>query len=158
VNDQQQQKINMSPMSDLELNYMVTEPVWGNEVSEEFKDALKEVYLIKNQQDEIEEIKESLWGILALYTRDIRLSNLAHNIVFDELTYVRYYLDLSADLLASGYKKASLVALKNAITIIETSQGKGGFLRRQMQTFRTEQKQEILEPKRKTLFGGNKRD
>lgn len=149
---------NSAPMSDLELNYMITQPVWGDDVSEDFKNALKEVYLVENQDGTTQEIESSLWGILGLYTRDIRLSNLAHNILFDELNFVRYYLNLSADLLAFGYRKASLIALKEAITIIETSQGKGGFLRRRMGTFTSERKEEILEPKRKMLFGGKNKN
>jgi len=151
-----------TPLTTLELQYMVTAPAWGAEASSDFKKKVSKITYVKDEKGEyikdadgkiyIEE--SSLWDLLSMYTRDVRLSNLSK--INGEIEYVRWYLDLAGDLLNEGYKKGFVTALKLAITVMETSQAKGGFLRRQLNTLRQEQQQEILEPKKKTFFGGNK--
>ena len=152
-----------TPLTTLELQYMVTSPAWGQEASKDFRKKVSNIVYVKDEKGEYVKDEKgniyieqnSLWDLLSMYTRDVRLSNLSR--IDGEIEYVRYYLDLAGDLLNAGYKKGFVTALKLAITIMETSQAKGGFLRRQLNTLRQEQQQEILEPKKKAFFGGSKK-
>jgi hypothetical protein len=141
------------PTSDLDFNLMMVDSLWGRQdVPQELKDRLNE--LVKEYDPETGAVKDktvSLWGILGHYTRDLRLANLSE----DELRIVRYMLDLAADYLSVGLKESFTVALSRAISILETSQSKKGFLRKQMNTLRQEHTQETIAPKKKRLWGGS---
>ena len=95
--------------------------------------------------------QEALWGMMSYYTRDLRLSNLSYK--SNEIQYCQHYLDLAGDFLKEGMLKPFLVCLSRVATITELAQSKGGFLRRQMNTLRTENVEEALEPKKKNIFG-----
>lgn len=95
--------------------------------------------------------KKSFWGILGYYTRDMRLGNLSS--FNNELETCRYHIDLANDLLHVDHIEPFLIALSRAATILETSQSKGGFLRRQNNTLRHENIQENIEPPKKGLMG-----
>lgn len=141
------------PQNDLDLNLMMTDPVWGKpEVSEDLKNRLTRYY--KDEQGQVS--KEELWGLLGSYTRDMRLANLST--LNGELNYVAYYLDLANDLLQDNKVEAFLIALSRAATRLELSQSKGGFLRRRMNTFSQENTQQSLEPPKKSLFGGKQKE
>jgi len=73
------------------------------------------------------------------------------------LQYVQYYIDLAADLLQSGHYKPFLIALSRAATRMELSQSKGGFLRKEMNTFTSKNINEDAEPPKKSLFGGQQK-
>ena len=123
------------PTSDLDLNLMLTNSVWGSkEVSQHLKDKLSRFVLDENGKQSI--TKASLWGLLGFFTRDMRLGNLSS---FDnELQTCRYHIDLANDLLSVDMIEPFLIALSRAASILETSQSKGGFLRRMMNTLRQE--------------------
>lgn len=140
------------PLTTLELQYMVTSPAWGNEASTEFKNKVSKSKYLQGPDGKVFVEQTTLWDMLSMFTRDIRLSNLSK--IDGEMEYVRYYLDLSADLLSANMQSSFVTSLKLAVTVMETSQAKGGFLRRMLNTLRQEQQQELLEPKRKTFFGG----
>lgn len=141
------------PTSDLDFNLMMVDSLWGRpDVPQELRDRLNE--LVKEYDPatgKTIDATKSLWGILGHYTRDLRLANLSE----DELKIVRYMLDLAADYLSVGLKESFTVALSRAISILETSQSKKGFLRKQMNTLRQEHTQETIEPKKKRLWGGS---
>jgi hypothetical protein len=153
------------PTSDLDLNLMITNNQWGSkEVSEELKDTLSKYYEVpvdtgmKDENGkaiiEMQKFKESMWGILDFYTRDIRLGNLS---VWDgELKDTRWNLDLAGHFiqLEIPLTQPFLVSLRKAITIIETSQSKGGFLRTKMNTLRHESLNQNIEAPKKSFFGG----
>jgi hypothetical protein len=140
------------PTSQLDVTMMVTDNVWGRpNVSNELKDILNKYYLEKNDRGEDIITKQSLWGLLSYYTRDIRLGNLSE--WNGELQACRYYLVLAGDLLYAGLIEPFLVALSQAIAIIETSQSKSGFLRRQMNTLRSENIHQQMEAPKKGFFG-----
>jgi hypothetical protein len=132
---------------------MMVDSLWGRQdVPQELKDRLNEC--VSEYDPETKTTKDktvSLWGILGHYTRDLRLANLSE----DELRIVRYMLDLAADYLSVGLKESFTVCLSRAISILETSQSKKGFLRKQMNTLRQEHTQETIEPKKKRLWGGS---
>jgi hypothetical protein len=145
------------PTSELDLNLMITDNVWGRpDVSPELKEVLNKYYIEQDENGNNVVKASSLWGLLSYYTRDIRLGNLS---VWDgELRLCRYELDLAGQLLYAGMIEPFLVALSKAITIIETSQSKNGFLRRAMNTLRQEHFTQTAEVQKKSFFGGNKKD
>lgn len=142
------------PTSDLDFNLMVIDSLWGQpDVPQELRERLNE--MVQEYDPETKKAKvstRSLWGLLGHYTRDLRLANLSD----DELRIVRYMLDLAADYLSVGLKESFTVAISRAISILETSQSKKGFLRKNMNTLRQEHSQETIEPKKKQLWGGSK--
>lgn len=157
MEDQPEQQNRTLPTSELDLNLMMTDNVWGRpDVSPELKRALNQYYNEADEQGVIQVKSSSLWSLLSFYTRDIRLANLSE--WNGELNACRYYLDLSGQLLYAGLTEPFLVCLSMAITIIETSQSKGGFLRRAMNTLRTENVHQQMEAPKKGFFGGAKKD
>lgn len=145
------------PTNDLDLNLMLTNSVWGSrEVPQELKDKLMRYYQDIDEKGETTVTKASLWGLLGFFTRDMRLGNLSS---FDnELQTCRYHIDLANDLLTVDMIEPFLVALSRSASILETSQSKGGFLRRMMNTIRQEHVQQQLEPPKKKFFGGGQQE
>lgn len=143
------------PQNDLDLNLMLTDSVWGkSEVPQELKDKLSQFFLEKDKDGNNVVTKGSLWGLLGFYTRDMRLANLSN---WDgELARCRYMIDLANDLLTLDQIEPFLIALSRAATILETSQSKGGFLRKMNNTLRQEHKYQNMEPPKKGFFGGKK--
>ena len=144
------------PQSDLDLNLMITDAVWGKaEVSPELKSRLNQYYSTKDEKGKEKITIQSLWGLLGYYTRDMRLANLSK---WDgELAYVSYYIDLAGDFLQAGMLEPFLISLSRAATRLELSQSKGGFLRKTMNTFRREDIKGEINPPKKSLFGGQKK-
>lgn len=142
------------PTTDLDLNLMLTNSVWGSkEVSQELKDKLSRYYSYTDEEGKHKTLKSSLWGLMGFFTRDMRLGNLSS---FDnELQTCRYHIDLANDLLSVDMPEPFLISLSRSASILETSQSKGGFLRRMMNTLRHENIQQQLEPPKKKFFGGS---
>lgn len=152
--------LRITPQSEIDLQMMLTDPKWGQDVPDELKEKLKIIvgeYMSKNEEGENVRVRveEGLWGLLSYYTRDIRLGNLSY--FNGELDYCRYFLDLAGDCLRSGYLQSFLKSLTMAVTIIETSQSKGGFLRKRQGTITQEKMSGELEPKKGGLLGTNKK-
>jgi hypothetical protein len=153
----------VSPRNDLDFNLMITETLWGSGlVSPELQGHLTKHY---QQYDEEGEplmddkgkpvvSEEALWGMMSYYTRDLRLSNLSYK--SNEIQYCMHYLDLAGDFLKERMLKPFLICLSRVATVTELAQSKGGFLRRQMNTLRTENVDEVLEPPKKSMWGGKK--
>lgn len=153
------------PHSDLDLNLMLTDSVWGrSDVSPELKEKLNRYFSVKDEKGEQlynatgQPIvtKESLWGLLGFYTRDMRLANLSR--LDNELTTCRYYIDLANHFLSVNHIESFLLSLGMAVTILETSQSKAGFLRRISNTLRQEHIRQDLEPPKKGMLGGSKKN
>lgn len=141
------------PTSELDLNLMLTNSVWGEgEVSEELKEKLTKYYTVKDASGKQTVQKEKLWGLLGFYTRDMRLGNLSE--WNNELQTCRYMIDLANDFLSCDMIEPFLISLSRAATILETSQSKQGFLRTKTNTLRHENINQTLEPPKKALFGG----
>lgn len=141
------------PFTDLDLSMSMINPTWGTaEVSDELKVMLNQLF---NAQDEEEKIL-SLWGLLAYYTRDLRMGNLSRGkgpFVKDEQSEAEFYLNFAGDLLESGYKNSFMVALRRVMTVIELSQSRNGFTRKNMGTVRHETSHKDNTPTKKSLFG-----
>lgn len=146
------------PHSDLDMNLMLTNSVWGNpEVSSDLREHLTKYYSdgSKDEDGNLNVTKRELWGLLSFYTRDIRLANLSR--IDNELQTCRYFLNLAGDLLQVNMVEPFLISLSRAATILETSQSKGGFLRKMMNTLRQEHYKQEIEPPKKSMFGGQKK-
>ena len=144
------------PFSELDLTLMTTNSLWGqHEVSPGLKSKLSKVTAYKSEDGKTEYSEESLWDLLGFYTRDMRLANLSS---FDgELKYCRYFLDLANDFLQAGMVEPFLICISRVATVLETSQSKGGFLRRRINTFTAENINQDKEPPKKNLFGVGKK-
>ena len=149
------------PQNELDLNLMTTDSVWGKmEVPPELRARLEKLYIAvgRDPKGKITETvtKESLWGLLGFYTRDMRLANLS---TFNgEVEYCQYYTDLAGDFLQTNLVEPFVICLQRVATVLELSQSKGGFLRRKMNTFTQENVKKGYddEPPKKQLFGTKK--
>lgn len=142
------------PQNELDFHLMTTDSVWGKaDVSPELKEKLSKYFLGKDEAGKEVITTESLWGLLGFYTRDMRLANLS--MWNGEVNYCQYYLDLANDLLQANMVEPFLICLSRVATLLELSQSKGGFLRKTMNTLRTESLHGELEPPKKKLFGMN---
>lgn len=140
-----------TPYNELDMQFMVTQPAWGREYTPELNKKLRE---LKDGEQLDEETEQYLWGLLAYYTRDLRLGNLSN--FGGEVEYCRYWLDLAGDLLRDGLPKSFLTAISRVITVIELSQSKGGFLRRRQGTVTSESVKSEIPATQKKMFGGRK--
>ena len=80
------------------------------------------------------ELVRDWWASMELFTQDLRLGNLNK----DEAFYVRYNIDLATDILTAlpeSFSKSALISFERATSVVESSQSKGGFLRRMFNTF-----------------------
>jgi hypothetical protein len=142
-----------TPISELDYQYRTTEPNWGkNDVPAELKEKLAYIARVQGKDGNVTYEEESLWGLLGYYTRDMRLANLST--WNNEFEYCQYYLDLAGDCLREGKIESFLTALSRVVTILELSQSKGGFFRKLLNTFRSEQSIETIEPKKSPLSWG----
>ncbi len=155
--DEQKTDKRVLPKSDLDFNLMTTDSVWGSShINSDLKDRVSKYFrYVDEETGEAKVTRESMWGLLGFYTRDMRLANLG--VISGEMDYCRYYLDLAGDFLQAEMIEPFLICLSRVATVLELSQSKGGFLRRRMNTFTSEHYQSD-EPKNKSLFGnkGNK--
>ena len=144
-----------TPMNDLDLQLMLVDTEWGNDISPELIERLVSIgdELETDETGKLLVEKTKLWGLLSYYTRDMRLGNL------DKLTYVVAveWLDFAGDSLRIGIVQSFLTSLSRVITMLELSQSRGGFLRKQLSTFTQEHRHEFSEKnEKKGLFGSKK--
>jgi len=114
--------------------------------------------VVKNDKDKPVEVdaKESSWGLLSYYSKDLRLGYLNDNITkgSNEVEIANFYLNIAGDCLRLGYPKSFETALRRVITLIELSQSRNGNLRRDMITIKQDISQSINKPKKKGILGG----
>lgn len=151
------------PQSGLDFNMMLTDTMWGSpQISLQLKEKIqrrdermKIMHKLGRGEIAKDEEKAVAWELMSFYTRDLRLANL--NVLTGEIQYCQHYIDLAGDCLREGYMEAFAAALSRAATLLELSQSKGGFLRRRQNTLTQESLQGELEPaKKRLLFGGKK--
>ena len=151
--DEENEKFMRSvPQSDLDLNLMLTDPVWGSkthnaELIEQFKG--KDVHI--NEDGTVKELEDGAPD-LTMYTRDLRLANLNKLQTY----YAEYYIVLAGDLAMVGMKEPFKCSLRRPMTTLELSQSKDGFTRKRFGTFTHEQYKTEIEPKKRSIFGGTK--
>ena len=152
------------PQSDLDYNMQLTNTVWGSDaITPELKEILSKDYFLTDKEGKVINDqngqpllkRESLWAIHNYYTRDLRLGNLNRTDPM-EFKYCVYYLDLAGDFLKTEFPEPFMICIARLATILELSQSRGGFLRKEQNTLRQEARSELLEPSKKSLFGGKK--
>jgi len=162
MSDEQMREL---PTSELDAQMMMTNSTWGrNEVPQELKDRLEKFYIKKAETGEVMLDKDgnavvskaSMWGLLGFYSRDMRLGFLSE--WNNELETCRYMIDLANDCLDESLCGSFMVALSRSATILETSQSKGGFLRKILNTLTQRNITQNLEAPKKAFFGGAKKD
>ena len=147
---QQQQQKRTLPTSELDLNLMLTDTVWGN-LPASLKDRLSKHYVVVGDDGKRYTTKEDLSALLGFYTRDLRLGNLSN--LSGEIFFCEYHLDLANDLLKEGFVDPFLICLSRVASKLEISQSKGGFLRKRNSSFTSENVQQTLDPPKRNLMG-----
>ena len=159
------------PQSDLDYQLMTTDTQWGDwSVSEELREKLGEAKVFQDVNGNKFVDIDSLWGLLSFYTRDMRLGNLPNwsNEVFLVEEHINYAGDCIVGLqikppkVDSKFKYAKqihfsasfLKILKQAITKLEVSQSRGGFLRRRLGTLTQENFTSEMPKKKKGILQG----
>lgn len=140
------------PQSEIDMTMLTTDPAWGSQHANPALISRLERYEVgKDALGNDVETKRDLWGRLSIFQRDMRLANLSAN--NGELEYVRWALDMAQLCLQHDMTQSAAIALGLAATVLETSQSKGGFLRKRMNTLTNEQIHSELEPAKKGLLG-----
>jgi hypothetical protein len=96
------------------------------------------------------------WANMELFTQDFRLGNLSGR----ELFVARYNIDLCSDILTAlpaSFNKPALISLERAVSVVETSQSKGGFLRQLFNTFFQHSSLKEDAPTKRNFFGMGKK-
>lgn len=145
MNNQQQKNPMPRPNTDLDFQAQLTDPFTSSDyVNVAFTNKFREyVYVLDEKGKPILDdngnqkivMHKDLWGILQIFNRDWRLGNIDKK---EEAVYIRHYLNLTTDilnLLGDDFKQSALICMSYALCINETSQAKGGFLRRMLNTF-----------------------
>jgi len=139
------------PASELDLNLMLTDTVWGN-LPPGLKEKLVKHYIVTDSvTGERTTTKEEMSALLGFYTRDLRLGNLSS--LNGEIEYCKYHLNLANDLLKEGFIDPFLICISRVASVIEISQSKGGFLRKRNSSFTTENVQGSMEPPKRNIMG-----
>jgi len=178
-NNIQTQKQQPKPSSDIDLQAMTTFPhISSDYMSDRVRNKFREFdYVtetvkvtladgseqfhkqVKHDVDGQPEISVSrdLWASMELFTQDFRLGNLSGR----ELHVARYNIDLCSDVLTAlpeFFHKPALISLERAVNIVETSQSKGGFLRKLFNTFFHNSSEREDTPTKRSFFGMGKKN
>ena len=144
----------------LDFNIEVIEPSWGKatpSMLNRTKDNLRYVtcengkYIgVMPAEGQIFICVEDILTNLDYFPKDIRLSN------YDEpdIKSARWYLDFAVACAHYKYFGPFNYCLGKVANISETSQGRKGFLRKMLNTFRTENLSTPLEPSKRSFFTG----
>jgi len=145
-----QQTARYVPANDLDLQMSITNPAW-QELSPELRGKLVKQVGEKIIKGEKEKVYEELAGVLGIYTRDIRLGNISP--ITGEFDFIVYYLELAVDLLSVGMVESSITSLNKALSRLEPSSSRGGFVRKLLNTVRNENVNKTLEPEKRRIMG-----
>lgn len=146
------------PNSDAEYQKDITKPTWADrgqmpgldqKTTKKFILTDAEGNVMRDANGKAREVPESLLNIYEMFTQDIRLGNLDK----EEIVWCRLHLDLAHDLLQCGYTDSALVVLERAVSFIETSHSKKGWLRELLGTITQRQYSEYSEPKKSIWTG-----
>jgi hypothetical protein len=139
---------------EVEEHYIESDPDTGEEVAR--SRLVKRIVKDDKGNDQIR-IKRDLWATMELFTQDFRLGNLSTR----ELHLVRFNIDLCSDILIvlpDSFHKPALMSLERSISIVETSQSKGGFLRNLFNTFFQHSSLKEEQPTKRSFFGLGKKN
>lgn len=162
-----------TPVNEIDFTYLTTDPSWGKEgqIPSEYLKLLnkdKEIVLAEVDKDTgniklltddkgtplVYNNPSKSWYKTAMFTKDWRLGNLSSFEAF----VVIYYANLSYDCLEAGLPESHTMAMERGFSIVEISHSKKGWFRKIMNTLRTENYSNELDPQKKSLFGGKRED
>ena len=156
----QQQTQMPRPNTDLDFQAQLTDPFTSSPyVDVSFSNKFREYVHARDKKGELIVdtngepqiiMNVDLWGILQIFNRDWRLGNIDKK---EEAVYIRHHITLACDilnLLGEEFRQSAMICLTNALTVNETSQAKGGFLRRMLNTFIHKTSNNDDEPKKKS--------
>lgn len=155
ADEEKRPELKKIPENTLDFNMELLNPVWGKEeyISDDLKDKLSKITYYEKPDGTIVADKQSLYGILSHYTRDMRLANIDRA----QLVYCSYYIDLAGDFLQVDMVEPFLICISRSATQLELSQSRDGFLRKRQTTLTTEEYKKELEPGKKSLLTGKGR-
>ena len=165
--DVQVQKVMPKPTNEIDMQAITTFPhISSDYMSDRVRNKFREFDYVRDSKGNIMMDKDGqplvrvindTWAVMELFTQDLRLGNLNK----EEATFVRHHIDLCSDILIalpSGFGKPALISLERAINVTETSQSKGGFLRRMFNTFFSNSSHKEDEPVKRSFFGFGKKN
>ena len=145
------------PSSGLDLNFTIINTMWGKsfEMNPAFKGLFEKYVELKdnegnfqvNEKGQVIVTKKNLWELMNFFTRDFRLANLDRK----DLVKCRVLVDLAIESLDLNFFDNFFILLSEVAGILETSQSKGGWLRKNLNTMTTERVNRQDNP-RKGLF------
>jgi hypothetical protein len=139
------------PENNLDLNMRVIDPDWLNATPDFIKkEKITGKYRFLEKDGQIFINVNDIVTNLDFFTRDIRLSNYDDK----DIKMVRWYLEYAAMLAANKYFDAFNLCLNAVANISETSQGRKGFVRKIINTFRMENKNTTAEERKSSLWNG----
>lgn len=150
VNGAEPTKRLMKPSSEIDLQYMTTFPHLSSEyMSDSVRDKFR-LYAKDSKGGYV--LTRDYWAVLELFTQDWRLGNISN----EEAYYVRYNLDLASDILTALPKeffKPALISIQRAASVSESSQAKGGFLRRMFNSIFQHSSSKDEQPTKRNFLG-----
>lgn len=166
---EENEKLRDVPNSELDLQLMLTNTKWGDSgIPKELLQILGKSQVVTLDGRNYVDVS-SLWGLMGYYTRDLRLGNISY--YGGEVDYCQQYIDFAGDCLRgiSTFKRGGerrtvplvnsfMCCLSRAVTLLEVSQSRGGFLRKRQGTLTSENVQSTLEPQKKGLFNKGEKD
>lgn len=165
--DVQQQKVMPKPSNEIDMQAMTTFPhISSDYMSNRIRNKFRDFAYVFNDKGErllnpdgtpMFQVTRDLWANMEIFTQDFRLGNLNK----DESFYVRYNIDLCTDILTTlpeSFHKPALILLERSIAVTETSQSKGGFLRRMFNTFFQHSNKSDDQPQKRSFFGLGKKN
>ena len=166
-NNVQTQKPVSKPTNEIDMQMITTFPfISSDHMSDRIRNKFREfAYVVDEKGERVKDdqgndqlqVTRDLWANMELFTQDFRLGNLNK----DESFYVRYHIDLCSDILTAlpeSFHKPALIALERSIAVTETSQSKGGFLRRMFNTFFQHSSVKEDAPTKRSFFGLGKKN
>lgn len=161
-----EQKKQPKPTNEIDLQAMTTMPHISSEyMSENIKAKFRDYAYVTDEKGNILkdedgnpriQLTRDLWSVMELFTQDFRLGNLNKT----EAVFVRYHIDLCSDILTvlpSKFNQSALIMLERAFSVTETSQSKGGFLRRLFNSIFQHSNVREEQPQKRNFFGMGKK-
>jgi len=159
MTDEKQYRYRTIPGSELEFYKKLADPAWGDlteinpDMYEKLESWIKEYdtegKMIYDEDGKPIINKQNLWALKNYFTRDFRLANLNK----EEFKYCVYCINLAGDYLSVNLLRPFSIFLDRVAAILELSQSKGGFTRKQFHTFRQETFHAEPEAPKRNLWG-----
>lgn len=175
MSDEERLRQRVIPYNQLDLYKQMLDPVWGKhgEINPDLQVKLTKFFYRFDTNGELEYVqavsddgtplldddnkpvlvpkfdKANMWSLLSFLTRDLRLGNVNK----EEFEYCRHYIDLAYDYVDEGLIEPFSICVERVASVVELSQAKAGFTRRQMNTLTQEHKYSEDGPKKTNLLG-----